>query len=41
MGALFPPKELPVEQEEHSESDTEPTDNKASDVPMEEDENPF
>jgi len=41
MGALFPTKESPSEeQEDHSGSDAEPTDNKSSDVPMK-DENPF
>ncbi|KAG1753989.1 uncharacterized protein EDB91DRAFT_1101023 [Suillus paluster] len=39
---LFPAKEShSLEQEDHSQSDTEPTKDTSSEVPMEEDENPF
>jgi carbamate kinase len=42
MGALFPTKEShSSEQEDHSQSDTEPTKDTPSEVLMEEDENPF
>jgi hypothetical protein len=40
MGSLFPPKEDSTEQEDDCQNDTEPADNK-SEVPMEENENPF
>ncbi|KAG1872559.1 hypothetical protein C8R48DRAFT_746216 [Suillus tomentosus] len=41
MGPLFPPKESHIsEQEDHSQSDTEPTKDTSSEVLME-DENPF
>ncbi|KAG2146787.1 hypothetical protein DEU56DRAFT_786400 [Suillus clintonianus] len=41
MGTLFPAKESPSEQEDHNQSDTEPTKDTSSEVLMEEDENPF
>jgi len=41
MGSLFPTKESrSSEEEDRSESDAEPTDNKSSEVPMEDD-SPF
>lgn len=42
MGALFSTKEShPSEQDDHSQSDEEFTDNQFSEVLMEEDESPF